>query len=181
MGRSVRLDIADGAQAGLQKFGGIESGRQDDVMHLPYAADPLVDVRYLDRQHETNRRPAGSRNLAVHRPLDLGSQPEQTLLGRLQFLLQLIHPARVNEIPGAHHPDALQLGPLVQVFQIQVPAGRPRVMGVEMQIGVEGQGVPLFVDPSRISSAASARIPVLPALPHLLGRWGNARVRARSL
>ena len=180
-GPSVRLDIADGAQAGLQGFGGFESGRQDDVVHLPHAAEPLVDVRNLDRQHETNRRPAGGRHLAVHRPLDLGLQPEQALFGRLQFLLQLIHPARMNEIPGAHHPDALQLGPLVQVLQVQVLAGRSRVMGMEMQIGVEGQGIPPFVEPSRIPCAARARFRVLPALPHLLERWGNTRVRARSL
>ena len=167
------MDIADGPQPGLDGFGGLESGSQNDIVHFAHAAEPLVDVGDLDRQHETHRRPAGGRYLVLHRPFVLGFQAEQALFGRLQFLFQLIHPSRMNEIPGTHHPDTLQLGPLVEVLQVQVLAGRPRVMGVEMQIGVEGQGGPLFVDPSRIPSLGSTPFQVLPACKAPVGKMGE--------
>ena len=79
---------------------------------------------------------AGGKPLS-DRLLDLGAQAEQARLRRHELILQLGAPGRMGEIAGRDHADAFAGGPCGQMFEVEIAAGRARIFGVDVQIGVK--------------------------------------------
>src|SRR5206468_12474529 len=75
-----------------------------------------------------------------HGPVELVAEPEQARACRHQALLELPEPGRMGEVPGAEHRDPLAPRPERQLAEVGVAAGRPRVLGVQVQIGIERHG-----------------------------------------
>jgi hypothetical protein len=76
--------------------------------------------------------PAAARHIPV--PV---LEPEQAGLGRHQGRGQLLEPGRVGEVAGAEDRDPLARGLQRQLDEVGVAAGRSRIPGVQVQIGIE--------------------------------------------
>ena len=72
----------------------------------------------------------------------LGPAPKRVFLGlgRNELLLQFGRPGRVGEVAGRDHADALEAGPIGEMFEVEIPTGRARVFGVDVEVGVEAHG-----------------------------------------
>ena len=62
-------------------------------------------------------------------PVDL-----EAIACRRKLFLKFPAPLRVSEVPGADHRDPFHLGPSPEGFGRHVPAGRPGIPGVNMEI-----------------------------------------------
>ena len=138
---SVRVQVADPGQAVHHPLRCLEIRGVDQVMDLSCLVELLVDGRNLDRQHETHRAPAapaGRRKPLLDGPFQIGPQAEQPRLRGHELLLQLGPPRRMGEVARGDDADALLAGPDGQMLKVAVPAGGPGVLGMDVQIGVEG-------------------------------------------
>ena len=111
------------------------------MVDLPGLVELLVDRGDLHRQHEPGGgsfAPAGGRELLFDESFEIGPQAKQARLRRHELLPDLGPPGGVGEVPGADDRDALLAGPEGEVLKIAVPARRPRVLGVDVQIRVVG-------------------------------------------
>ena len=143
---SVRVQVADPRQAVHHPLRRVEAGGVDQVVDLARLVELLVDGRDLDREHEPHRAPAapaGRRKPLLDGPLQIRPQAEQPRLRGHELFLQLGPPRRMGEVAGGDDADALLARPDGQMLEIAVPAGRAGVLGVDVQIGVEGH-VPGF-------------------------------------
>ena len=77
------------------------------------------------------------RQLAVHGALQFVLQAKQAGFRRDQVPLQFGKPLRMGKIAGAQQGDAFAARPMGHVRQISVPTGGSRVLGMDVQIGVE--------------------------------------------
>ena len=80
------------------------------------------------------------RQLLGDRLFDVGHETEQPGLGGNELLLQLGRPGRMGEVAGGDHADALAAGPIGEMFEVEIAAGRARVFGVDVQVRVEAHG-----------------------------------------
>ena len=132
---SVGADVADLLELSLQVRSGLERGGEDDVVHLAGPVELLVDVADLAADQEPDGPATGCGHLVRHRGLELRPQPEQPVFGRIELFLHLGEPAGMGDVAGGDHLHPLELRPLPEVLQRQLPAGGARVMGVEVQVG----------------------------------------------
>ena len=131
----VGADVADLLQLHLQAGGGVERGREHDVVHLAGAVVLLVDVADLAADQEAHGAAARRRHLVGERRGVLQLEAEQPRLGRFELVAQFGEPAGMGDVAGGHHLHALDLCPLPQVLQRQVLAGGARVVGVQVKVG----------------------------------------------
>ncbi len=137
----VRRDVADRRQLLPEAPGGVEVRRVDQVVDLARPLTLLVDRRDLDLEQEAHRTVAGGRELPLDLALDLRAQAEEPRLGGDELGADLLEPGGMGEIAGPDHRDPLAPRPQRQVLEIGVAAGRPRVAGMDVEIGVEHRGV----------------------------------------
>ena len=141
---SVRMEVADPREAPGHPVHRLEVRGVDEMVNLPGLVELLVDGRDLDRKHEPGggrAAPAGRRQPAFDEPLQIGPQAVEARLRGHELLLQLRPPRRMREVAGADDGDAFLARPEREVFEITAPAGRARVLGVHVQIGVEDHAV----------------------------------------
>ncbi len=112
------------------------------MVDLTGAIALLVDGGDLHLQHEADRRAARRGQRPRHRLGDVVAQAKQPGLGGNQFRLQLGAPGRMGEVAGGDHADALAAGPGREMLQIEVAAGRPRIFGMNVQVGMEAHVIP---------------------------------------
>ena len=139
-GPPVRVDVADPGEARGDPVHRFEVRGVDEVMDLPGLLELLVDGGDLHRQHEPGGgplAPAGRRQPLLDGPLEIGAQAKEARLRRHETFLDLGPPRGVGEVPRADDGDALLAGPEGEVLEIAVPAGRARVLGVDVQVGIE--------------------------------------------
>ena len=67
-----------------------------------------------------------------------GSDREEAGFGGHQLVADLGEPGGVGEVAGRHHRQALAAGPQGEVLEVAVAAGGAGVLGVDVEIGVEG-------------------------------------------
>ena len=140
-GPPVRVEVADPGKARGHPVHCVEVRGVDQVMDLPGLVELLVDGGNLHRQHEPGGgplAPAGRRKLLLDGALQVGPKAIETRLRRHEPFPDLGPPGRVGEVAGADDGDALLAGPDGEVLEIAVPAGRARVLGVDVEIGIEG-------------------------------------------
>ena len=168
----VRVQVAYPGQAVDHPVGGFEVGGVDQVVDLPGPVELLVDGRDLDRKHEPDRvrrAPARRRQPLLDEPLQVRAQAKEPRLGGHELLLELGPPRRVGEVAGGDDADALLAGPEREVLQVAVPAGRARVLGVDVEVGVERHA-------AGFPSTASGRMGVRPTrFRDCAGRIGRRR------
>ena len=136
----VGIEVADPREARGHPVHCVEVRGVDQVMDLPGLVELLVDGGDLHRQHEPGRgllAPAGGRELLLDGSLQVGPQPIEARLRRHELLPDLGPPGGVGEVPGADDGDALLAGPEGEVLEVAVPARRPRVLGVDVEVGIE--------------------------------------------
>src|SRR5260370_1090915 len=79
---------------------------------------------------------------------DVAAQAREAGLGGNELLLELGAPGRMGEVAGADHADAFAARPGGEVLEIEIPARRPRVFRVDVQVRVE----------AHVSHARAARL-----------------------
>src|SRR5208283_330532 len=132
-GPPVRSDIADGRKLRPQPARVFQSGHADQAVHLPHLSMLPVDGADLGGQDESD--------FVVRRHSPFQGRARRRLLERVQpvllheLLLKLGKPPGVGEIPGAHDPDSLDSGPVMEARQVSLPARGPRIPGVHVQVG----------------------------------------------
>ncbi len=136
----VGFDVADAGQARRHARRGLEIGGVDEIVHLAHAIAAAVDAADLDRQHETHRRATGSRNFGVHCPGRLLAQGIEAVPRGHQLVAQLSQPAWMSEVARGDHSNPFALGPAMDLLQVQFLAGRPRQIGVDVQVSREPHG-----------------------------------------
>ena len=147
-GTAVRGDVADRVELALKFLCRGEIRQAHQVVHLAHPAGFFIDIADFPGEHEADlARRRGEVGGLGHAAV-VRFQAEQPVLGRLQLLAQLGQPSRMGDVPAADHLEPLDARPVVQVFRGQLPAGRPRVRGMDVQIGddmlVGGHGVRPF-------------------------------------
>lgn len=115
--------MADVAELLIQPVHRVEIGHRHDVVHLPCAISFLVDRADFNGEHEAHITVTRSRDLTVDLIPMLLSELIQTLLGRLQRVLEFLQPYGVREISRADDSDPLQIRPLVQALWDQIATG----------------------------------------------------------
>ena len=134
-GSAVGGDIAYLGQSALNLFRRFKIGGKDQVVHFTQPPVFFIDIADLGRQHKTRlTRWCGKRQAVGLRP-ELFFKAEQTFFGRLQLFFQFLQPARMGEVAAAHHGDALDPGPVIQIFGNELFAGGDGIMRMDMQIG----------------------------------------------
>src|SRR5713101_5971297 len=126
-GPPVRLEIADGPQTTIEHFGMRQIGEHDEIVHFARTAMLLVDRADLHREQKAHLVSTGRRQLLLDSLPPWVFESVQTLLGRLQLLLQLGEPGRVREITCTHDSNALECRPFVEIFEIQRTARGPGI------------------------------------------------------
>src|SRR5262245_483389 len=134
-GPPVRLEIADGPQAAIEHFGTRQIGKHDEIVHFTRATMLLIDRADLHREQKAYLVATGGWQLLLDRLPPWVFESVETLLGRLQFLLQLGEPGRVREITCAHDSNALERRPFVEICKIQLTARGPVIARMDVEIG----------------------------------------------
>ena len=137
----VRGDVADGGELLPEPPRRLQVRGVDQMVDLPRPVPLLVDGRDLDLQQEAGRPVARGGKAALDLPLDLGTQAEQPRLGRHELGADLLEPGGMGEVAGSDDGDPLAPRPHREVLEIRVPAGRPGVFRVNVEVGVEEHGV----------------------------------------
>ncbi|WP_197535610.1 hypothetical protein [Pararhodospirillum photometricum] len=137
-GPAIGGDVAHPAQGPRQAVGGVQVGQQDQVMDLPGFAVFLVDGRYFRREQEEDGPAAGRRQGLPQWRFEIGPQAIKAIADCHQLVADLAKPARMHTVPGPDHRNALTGCPPRQMFQVQVAAGGSGIVGVHVQIGVQG-------------------------------------------
>src|SRR5689334_8520269 len=101
------LEIANGPQAAVERFGMRQIGEHDEIVHFARTPVLLIDRADLYREQKAYLVATGRRQLLLDGLPPWVFESVQTFLGRLQFLLQLGKPGRVREIACAHDSNAL--------------------------------------------------------------------------
>ncbi len=133
-GTPVRGEVTDLPKTRGDPAGGVGVRSVEEMVNLAGLLPPLVDRGDLRGQHESGCRPARRRQRPQDVSLKVGTQPEQTRLGRHELGGDLLRPGRVGEVTGADHCDALARRPPGQMLQVAVPAAGSGVLGVDVQV-----------------------------------------------
>src|SRR5215831_14200339 len=114
-GPPVRLEIANGPQAAVERFGMRQIGEHDEIVHFAGATVLFIDRADLHREQKAYLVATGRWQLLLDGLPPWVFEAVQTFLGRLQFLLQLCEPGRVREITRAHDRNALERCPFMEI------------------------------------------------------------------
>src|SRR5262245_18690512 len=137
---AVGCDIADAGEPCRHPIDGLEVGCVDQVMDFAGAVGLLVDGGDFDLEHEAYRGAARRWQRLYNRLLDVAAQAIKAGLGGDELLLELRAPGRMGEVAGADHADALAARPGGKMLEIEIPARRPRVFRMDVQVRVEAHG-----------------------------------------
>ena len=132
-GPAVGMKVAHLLQPQGQGLRLLKAGEKNQAVHLAHPTVPFINRADFPRDHKADRD-LPARRQAVQAAAVL-PQAIEALLGGDQLLCQLLPPAGVGEIAGAHHLDPLAPGPPIQQLRDENPAGGAGKVGMDMQIG----------------------------------------------
>ena len=139
---AVRRDVADRPEPLADAARRLQVGGVDQVMDLPRPVPLLVDGGDLHLQQEADRAVARRREPRARSPARSraagGTGPGSA---GTSLLADLLEPRRMGEVAGSDDRDPLAPRPEGKMLQIRVPARRPGVFGVDVEIGVEAHGM----------------------------------------
>ena len=139
-GPAVGPDVADGRQLVGDAAGRLEVRRVEQVMNFAGLVALFVDGRDFHRQQEARRPLTRGRQHGRDFLFQVGAQAEEARLRGHQLLPQFGGPRRMREVARSDDGDPFLPRPIGEVFQVAVLAGRARIPGVDVQVGVEGHG-----------------------------------------
>src|SRR5262249_39528895 len=170
---AVRGDVADSPKACGKPVHRLEVRRVDQMMDLSRPVALLVDRGDLDREHEAYRRHTRWRQRLPDLRFQLGLEAEQSTAGWHQLVPNLSEPSRMHAIPGANEPNPLSGRPPRHMLKVEVPAGRPRVFGVHMQVPVKAHGYALSSCESGMRHDAGPLARLIGTSPSSTGNSGD--------
>ena len=129
---AIGANVANALQPGLKEIKRRKAGEKAEIVHFAHLVMALVDVADLAAQQKAHRGVTGCGHLRLDRRKQLLFQPKEPILRRLQLGAQLGQPARVGNIPRGHHLHPLDLRPFGEVLQVEILAGRPRIVGMNV-------------------------------------------------
>src|SRR5262245_22700612 len=157
---AVGGNIADARKPRRDALDRVEIRRVDQVMDFARAVSLLIDRGDFDLEHEAHRRAACRRQCLRDRLLDVTAQPVESRLGGDELLLEFGAPGRMREVAGGDDADPFACRPGGKMFEVEIPARRARIFGVDVQVRVEAHATPPFAvgpTPVELPGARPAR------------------------
>ena len=97
----------------------------------------LIDKADLGAQNESDIPLAGLERADIALIEKFFFQRKNARFQFLQLFMEIFEPSRIGEVARADEIDALELGPCLQMGQIQITATRPGISAVDVEIGDE--------------------------------------------